>query len=148
MTEVIHIQKLLNCSPQESFDYFTDSQKATWMTCEEAVIEPFVGGKYELFWDLDDRSKDSTQGCKILVFQENEFLSFEWKGPTDFPVMNHPASLTICTLAFIPKGKQTRVHFLHSGWGQSQEWKAARDYFDRVWNGLFDTWDLVEEETN
>lgn len=39
-----------------------------------AAVDPKVGGKYELFWNPEDREKDSTISCKgILAVAEAGF---------------------------------------------------------------------------
>ena len=144
MNKIIHVNRTLKCSVEEAFTYFSDREKVKWMTCLDADIDNFIGGKYELFWDLENREKDSTIGCKILAYVPYEFIAFEWKGPSDFPVMNSAVPLTVCSVSFIPKENKTDIHLFNSGWGDSLEWDKAREYFYNVWNKLFDTWEIAE----
>ncbi|MDO5089781.1 MAG: SRPBCC domain-containing protein [Leptotrichiaceae bacterium] len=139
MNKIIYINKVLNCPVKEAFKLFSDKDKVKWMTCLDANIDNFNGGKYELFWDLENKEKDSTLGCKILAYKPDEFIAFEWKGPTDLKIMNSAEPLTVVSISFIPMGNKTYIHFLNSGWGNSPEWDKAREYFDRVWNKLFDS---------
>lgn len=53
--------------------------------------------------------------------------------------MNKANPLTVVSVCFIPVGNKTHIHFFNSGWGNSPEWDNAREYFDKVWNKLFDS---------
>ena len=44
-----------------------------------ANVEPKAGGKYEISWAKERPSI----GCKILIYEPNKCLLFEWKGPVD-----------------------------------------------------------------
>ena len=60
MNKVIHVNRTLKCPVEEASTYFSDNDKVKWTTCLDADIDDFVGGKYELFWNLENRDKDST----------------------------------------------------------------------------------------
>ncbi len=104
-----------------------------------AEIEPRVGGKYELFWDLKDRENDSTIGCKVTAMEANKFIAFEWKGPRQFKqFMNTADPLTHVVVFFLPVGTKeeqvTEAHLIHTGWGSSSQWLEAMKYFESAWN--------------
>jgi uncharacterized protein YndB with AHSA1/START domain len=114
----------------------------SWLT-EIADVEPKLGGKYELFWDPDNRENNSTIGCRITAIEKNKLIAFDWKGPTQFKhFMNNIIPLTHVVIFFLPymEGNEscTEVHLIHSGWGNSAEWKEARTWFDKSWKLAFD----------
>ena len=77
--KIIYHSTRLKCDLKKAFQMFTvNKHLEKWLT-QVADVEPKVGGKYELFWNPQDRENDSTIGCKILALQPNKFLSFEWK---------------------------------------------------------------------
>jgi uncharacterized protein YndB with AHSA1/START domain len=121
---------------------FTDNKLLeAWLT-EIADVEPRPGGKYELFWDRDDRENNSTTGCRITAIEENKFLAFDWKGPTQFKhFMNTIVPLTHIVVFFLPctDGNKpcTEIHLVHSGWGDSAEWEEAREWFEKAWKAAF-----------
>jgi hypothetical protein len=91
-----------------------------------------------LFWDLKNRDQDSTLGCKVTAIEQDRFLSFEWKGPTQFRhFMNDADPLTHVVVFFVPDegaaGLCTDVRLLHTGWRRAAEWEEARQWFDRSW---------------
>jgi uncharacterized protein YndB with AHSA1/START domain len=134
MDKIIYYSINLKCDPQEAFEMFTvNKHLQNWLT-QVADVKPKVGGKYELFWNSEDKENDSTIGCKILALHPNKFLSFEWKGPKQFKhLMNEVRPLTNVAVSFIPHPEGTEVHLLHTGWRDSVEWEEARQFFDKAW---------------
>ena len=139
MDKIIHASAELGCSPAEAFKMFTDKASLeTWLT-EEADIEPKVGGKYELFWNPQEREFDSTIGCKVTALVPDKLIAFEWKGPKQYSsFMNDVDPLTHVAVSFVPTGHDTtEVHLVHSGWRSSPEWEEARQWFVKVWGSAF-----------
>jgi len=124
----------LNCGPDKAFEFFTiNGHLEKWLT-KVANIEPKTGGKYELFWNPDDKETDSTIGCKILAIAHGKFLCFEWKGPKQFKhFMNNVRPLTNVVAFFLPHQGGTEVHLLHTGWRDTTEWEEARHWFAKAW---------------
>lgn len=56
--------------------FTVNSEKQSWLA-ESADVELYVGGKYELFWDANNRCINSTIGCKITAIEDNKLLCFE-----------------------------------------------------------------------
>jgi len=143
MDKIIHISKNLRCSQSEAFKMFTENRSLeSWLTVL-AEVEPRVGGKYELFWNPEDRENDSTIGCKVLAIEPNRLISFEWKGPKEQKELNEIRPLTSVVVSFFPLAFGTEVHLIHAGWRDSEQWKAAFDYFVRNWTIAFDKLERV-----
>ena len=99
-----------------------------------ADVEPKVGGKYEPFWNPEDRENDSTIGCKVLAITPGRLLCFEWKGPKQFKhFMNVVRPLTNVVVFFVPHPEGSEIHLLHTGWRDTAEWEEARRWFDKAW---------------
>jgi uncharacterized protein YndB with AHSA1/START domain len=135
MDKIIHLSAKLHCTVPNAFKLFTDNRLLeTWLT-NVAEVEPFVGGKYELFWNPEDRENDSTIGCKVTACQPDELIAFEWRSPKQFKhFANHADPLTHVLVAFIPIGDWTNLHIIHSGWRSSPEWDTARQWQERAWS--------------
>lgn len=134
MDKIIYHSINLNCNPNKAFKFFTvNKHLEKWLT-EVADVEPKVGGKYELFWNPEDRENDSTIGCKVLAISAGKFLCCEWKGPKQLKhFMNNVRPLTNVVVFFIPQIEGTEVHLLHTGWRDTAEWEEARQWFDKAW---------------
>lgn len=139
MDRILHHSVRLRCDPHRAFEMFTvGSLLESWLTVL-ADVEPVVGGKYELFWEPEDRENNSTLGCKVTAIERDQFLSFEWKSPKQFKHFAHHADpLTHVTVAFVPRGAWTHVHLLHSGWRSRPEWEEARQWQGQAWSAALD----------
>ena len=139
MQEIIQIEIELNCGVIQAFDLFTVNEELESWLPEKAEVEPKVGGKYELFWNPQNRESNSTIGCKITSIEKDKFLSFEWKGPEMFQsFMNFCDPLTHVVVVFSSSSddpKKTTVFLFHSGWRDDPDWQKARMYFEKVWLG-------------
>lgn len=137
MNRIINCKVKLNCSQRQAFELFTkNAYIQTWLA-EIADVEPHVGGKYELFWDTDNRQINSTIGCKITVIEPDKLLCFEWKGPAEFAsFINDADPLTHVSVFFsaLCDGENTtEVYLVHTGWRSDENWDKAREWFERVW---------------
>lgn len=136
--EVIHLSLHLDRSPDEVFAYFTTSELVESWLAAVAEIEERVGGKYELYWDPEDRENNSTIGCRITAIVPNDLVAFQWRSPKQFKSFANAADpLTHVVIMFIPDRAGTRVHLVHSGWRSSAEWEEARVWQERAWSAAF-----------
>ena len=139
MQKIIQIEIELDCGVYEVFNFFTINEKLESWLPEKAEVEPKVGGKFELFWDPQNREINSTIGCKITSIEKNKFISFEWKGPERFQsFMNFCDPLTHVVVVFSSSSddpKKTTLFLFHSGWRDDPDWQKARDYFKNAWSG-------------
>jgi len=137
MENIIQINVEIECDIYNAFKMFTvNNLLEAWLT-EKAEVEPKVGGKYELFWEPEDRENNSTIGCKITGIEENRFISFDWKGPVQFKsFMNVADPLTHVLVFFLsdPNEKnKTTIHLFHTGWRKEEEWQRAHNFFENAW---------------
>ncbi|MHA1913283.1 MAG: SRPBCC family protein [Promethearchaeota archaeon] len=136
MENIIQITEEIDCEISTAFNYFTTNKLIeSWLT-EKADVEPQIGGKYELFWDHEDRENNSTIGCKITGIENEKYISFDWKGPIQFkPFMNTADPLTHVIVFFSSNNPdKTTIHLFHTGWRSDSEWQNAREYFERAWS--------------
>ena len=139
MDKIIYCVINLRCDRQKAFEMFTVNRHLEkWLTVV-ADVEPKVGGRYELYWNPQDRKNDSTIGCKILAFHPNCLISFEWKGPKQYKhLMNEVRPLTNVVVFVGPSSKGAEVHLLHTGWRNTPEWEEARLWFGKAWDSTFE----------
>jgi uncharacterized protein YndB with AHSA1/START domain len=138
MDKIIHLSAGLQCTPQRAFELFTVNQLLeTWLVAV-AEVEPTVAGKYELFWEPDDRENNSTLGCKVTAVEPGRFIAFEWRSPKQYKHFANSADpLTHVVVFFTPGHEKTEVHLIHSGWRSSPEWEEARQWQIRAWQIAF-----------
>jgi hypothetical protein len=143
VAKILHHSVRLNCDAHRAYEMFTVNKLLqTWLT-KLADVEPVVGGKYELFWDPEDKENNSTIGCKITALKQDKLLAFDWKGPIQYKhFMNNADPLTHVVVCFFPyedgASPCTEVFMIHTGWRDSSEWEEARKYFERVWSNALE----------
>ncbi len=138
MDKIIHHSVRLNCDTHRAFEMFTENELLQSWLPKLADVEPVLGGKYEVFWKPEDKASHSTIGCKVTAIEQDKFIAFEWKGPPQFKhFMNVADPLTHVVVFFVARGNastpKTDVHLIHSGWGSSDEWEEARQFFNMGW---------------
>ena len=139
MDKIVHEFVTLHCDAHRAFEMFTDNQLLEAWLCVVAEVEPSVGGKYELFWDADDRENDSTIGCKVTAVVPDQLIAFEWRSPRQYKhFANNADPLTHVVVSIIPNDKETVVHMVHSGWRGTPEWEEARVWQARAWQLSFE----------
>ena len=138
MDSSIHCKVELACDTQTAFNHFVQNHLLeTWLTLL-ADVEPKLHGKYELFWEPEVKSRNSTIGCQISAFENNQMLAFDWKSPVQFAHFANDADpLTHVSVSFIPSGDGASIHLIHSGWRQSSDWQAARQWQATAWQTAF-----------
>ena len=138
MDKIIHRSLKLQCDCRRGFEFFTDNRLLESWLVNLAEIEPVIGGKYELFWEPDDRENNSTIGCTITALDPNRLIAFEWRSPKQYKhFANNADPLTHVVVSFYPEGEWTTVHLIHSGWRGTAEWEEARQWQDRAWSAAF-----------
>lgn len=138
MDNIIHRSLKLHCNSQRAFKFFTDNKSLEKWLVDLAEVEPALGGKYELFWEPDDRENNSTIGCKVTALEPNQLIAFEWRSPKQYKhFANNADPLTHVVVSFYPESEWTIVHMVHSGWRRTPEWEEARQWQDRAWGVAF-----------
>jgi ribulose bisphosphate carboxylase small subunit len=51
--------------------------------------------------------------------------------------MNERRPLTNAIVFFESGESQTQVYLFHTGWGDTEEWEEARQWFDKAWTNAF-----------
>lgn len=134
LDRVVTLSASVPIPPEEAFPWFTDPRRLeAWLTVR-ADVEARVGGLYQLFWDPERPSDDSTIGCRITAFLPSRLLAFQWRSPKQFKrIVNGADPLTHVVVSLFPESEGTLVHLLHSGWRSAPEWDEAREWQERTW---------------
>ena len=146
MNEIIHLTTHLPCEPHLAFEMFSVEKALESWLAPVAEVEPTVGGRFELFWEPNDRENNSTIGCRITAIERDQLIAFEWRSPKQFKhFANQADPLTHVVVCFMPGRDGTDVHLVHSGWRSSAEWEEARQWQERAWRGAFQ---MLEQHVN
>ncbi len=121
-TETIQVSTFIPAPPMRVYTAWLSSEEHSAMTCEEAVIEPRVGGRFTAGGGyIQGASRELLEGRVIVQ---------SWR-TTEFP-KDSPDSLL--TLHFDPEKEGTRLTLLHSdipeGQGRRYEAGWVEYYFE------------------
>jgi uncharacterized protein YndB with AHSA1/START domain len=121
-----------------------DEAWAAWTTREgivsffapEAVIEPRVGGAFQIHFDpTAPAGMKGADDMRFMALQPKKMLSFDWNAPPHLP--DARAQRTFVIVRFEPlAARETRVSLHHTGWGDGGEWDQAHAYFERAWGNV------------
>lgn len=100
-------------------------------------VAPYEGGAFELFWDLENPANNSTLGCTILTWKEQDEVAFTWKGPPQFEaLMNEEGKLTTVHIRVSTCPEGIDVTLEHKGWNAGEDWEEARSWHFRYWDDV------------
>ena len=146
----IRLEAVIDAPPARVFALWTTAAEIPHFFAPQAVIEPRLGGRYEMIFDpdADPTGDDSgTRGARILRYEPDRALAFEWtgftrtgrnpQGPVAWPELRDARPiLTWVELRFEPVAghpEQTRVRLAEHGFRRGGRWDEAYAYFWRNW---------------
>jgi len=91
------------------------------------------GDPFEIYFLLDaPEGSRGSEGCTILCKEPMKRFSFTWNAPPHLPHVR--PQHTIVELRFSEEGDSgSKLCFVHSGWGEGEEWDQAYQYFENAW---------------
>lgn len=99
----------------------------------DAHVELKVDGPFQIY--IDPTGEPGMKGAddmRIIGFQENKMLTFNWNAPPSLPEARKQRTVVI--VRFESRGEAlTDVSLTHIGWGEGGEWDKAHAYFSRSW---------------
>ncbi len=131
----LNFEATLDMSVPEVFLLWSTSEGAKKFFAPDAIIDPVFGGRYEIIFDPEsdpDGKSKGTYGARILQYEKDKALAFEWTMPPFVTELNTVPLPTWIELQFEPvtghTGK-TRISIAHYGFGRGENWDKAYDYF-------------------
>lgn len=108
----VRMEIVINAPPAAVFRTLLDpEQVARWFDAPAPLIEPRVGGRYQLGWKYKVDGRDVEGGpTRILELVPDRKLVLDWP---DWRGLN--ATRQRITFSLAPEGAGTRVTFVHSG---------------------------------
>jgi uncharacterized protein YndB with AHSA1/START domain len=125
----LELRRLFDASPSAVFDaWLTREQWAAWigpegMNCEVPLLEPRVGGRYQLQMHLPNGQTIPVSG-EFKLIERPRRLVFSWGWDGD------PLRQSVIMLEFIARGARTELVLRQEGLGNV----ANRDDHGKGWN--------------
>jgi uncharacterized protein YndB with AHSA1/START domain len=100
-------------------------------------IEIKLFGDYQIyFFPENPVDQKGAEDEKIISFEENSMLSFTWGMPPTFPYLRENQK-TVVLLRFEQlEDGNTKFTLIQSGWGTSESWQRAYNYFEIAWGNI------------
>ncbi|HDR06943.1 MAG TPA: SRPBCC domain-containing protein [Candidatus Coatesbacteria bacterium] len=125
----------LSRTPAEVWKWLLAPGKLARWLCLKAVVEPQVGGRYELFWDLERPEVNSTLGCKVLELEPARRLVVSWAGNEEQLEFMKTGSTTVA-FSLEPTDSGCCLKIEHYGFGDCDRWLKAERWFDTAWKNV------------
>jgi uncharacterized protein YndB with AHSA1/START domain len=130
---VLRAEFTVAAEPKAVWDMWTTEDGLKSFLAPGARVDPRVDGDFEIFFSPAPPSERGAESLRIVAFEPQSRFAFTWNAPPHHKAVR--AQRTIVEIRFAPSGHgQTRVTFLHWGWGMGEDWDKAYDFFDQAWN--------------
>lgn len=132
-TSPLRVEAVISAPLAQVWQAWSTSDGASAFLAPRVVVDPRVGGRFEVYFDPHDPAK-SSRG-RVLGFVPGQSLSFEWHLPPMYPdLQNVVMPVTVTFRADGPT--RTVVTIEHAGWGTGPHWDDAFTHMHRGWSDL------------
>ena len=136
-SKIIRKEAVTTATLEDAWKAWTKAEGVTSFFVPKAIIDPVVGGRYELFSSLKaPKGFQGTEGCKILALEPLKHLAFEFIAPPQFPNVRRLRTRVDLEFGQVAKGGVVKLDHVHSGFLEGEEWDEFFEFSS--WN-----WDLV-----
>lgn len=133
MDRRIRKEVTVSANVKDVWNAWTTPEGVTTFFASKANVEFRIGGRYEMLFDLDAKAgSQGGEGLKILSYLPEKMLSFDWNAPPSLPNMRKERTWVVVQFEALQEN-MTSVELIHLGWGDSEEWDKAFEYFFRAW---------------
>lgn len=140
LDKVLKKEIVVNTSRSEVWQAFTTEEGARTFFAPDCKIELWIGGKYEIYFSPEkEKGFRRTEGCKVLSFIPEKMLSVSWNAPPEFPEERNVSNPWIILEFDELTPDRTKVTLTHVGWGNGGNWNEIYNYFDKVWDIVFNS---------
>lgn len=130
----LEFQRHINASTEAVWEAWTTVEGARSFFSKDAVIQGRVDGEYSiLFFPDNPPGSRGAENMRILAFEPAAGrFAFTWSSPPTVPYARGQRTMVEVLLEEGQNGGTDLVLY-HYGWGQAEDWPAARDYFKGAW---------------
>ena len=131
-TRSIEMTVVAEATPDEVFALWSSAEGTRRFFSPAANIELRPGGPYEILFLMDaPEGERGCEGCQVVAFDPERWLTFTWNSPPSLPEVRHEQTNVIVELNEVEEG--TEVRLLAIGWGTGESWLSSYEYFDSAW---------------
>lgn len=121
---------VVNAPVKDVYGTWTSSEGLETFFAPACHIDLKLFGDFHAYFFPDNKpGQRGAEDEKIISYEENKMLSFTWGFPPSLMNLRNTQK-TIVLLRFEEMGSsRTKVTFIQSGWGSSEEWQLGKEYF-------------------
>jgi uncharacterized protein YndB with AHSA1/START domain len=135
--KIIEYEFTVDASPSEVYNAWSTAEGIKTFFAPDGNVNLKKFGDYHIYFfpDMQPGSRGA-EDERVISFEEDKMISHTWGFPPAFPDLRANQK-TVVNVRFIPVGDgKTKVHFIQSGWGHSEEWQKSYDYFVNAWGNV------------
>lgn len=101
-------------------------------------LEFYPGGAFEIYFLPEaPEGQRGSEGCRVLSYLPNDFISFSWNVPPRFTELRAQGKKTWVVVQFLSlSANETQLTLTHLGWPVDEAWDAVYDYFQKAWDDI------------
>jgi len=118
---------------------------ACWL-CRRAEVEPYVGGRFELF--LEERAEPLIEPelrCQVLSIDHPRLLQLAWHGPEAGPFESSESEVRV---QLFPTLSGTRLEITHACTDPCYTWDEIRLSLERMWIDSLERLQVAVQQTS
>ena len=134
----IYINRCIDASIEQVWDSWTTAAGIRSFFSRDSVVEPHIDGEFSvLFFPDEPPGLRGAEGMRIVALEPEKRLVVTWDQPPRFATIKDQRALVEYLFR---EGKEcgTEMRVKHFGWGNSNEWMEAREYFEGAWETVLD----------
>lgn len=132
--KTIDFEFTVNASPTEVYNAWATTEGIKTFFAPGGKVNLKMFGEYHIYFFPDN--EPGSRGAEdeiVLSYEPNKMISFTWGFPPSLPDLRANQK-TVVNIRFAPaEDGKTKVNFTHSGWGDSEDWQKAYNYFVSAW---------------
>lgn len=132
----LFLSKSYSCGVEDLYHLWTTQEGLESFFAPSCTIELKPYGLLEiLFHPNEEKGRRGAEDERVLAFEKNSFFNFTWSNPPLFPEIREHRTLVHLEFKSLSE-TQSELLFSQTGWGQSENWLKAYDYFSKAWNEI------------
>jgi uncharacterized protein YndB with AHSA1/START domain len=131
----IYIHRCVDADIQSVWQSWTTADGVRAFFSRDAIVEPRIDGEYSvLFFPENPKGLRGAENMRVVAIEPENRLLVTWNNPPRFETIREQRALVEYRLSNKECG--TLIRIKHFGWGQSEEWSQAREYFQGAWETI------------
>jgi len=134
----VYINRCIDASIESVWESWTTAAGIRSFFSRDSVVEPHIDGEFSvLFFPDEPPGLRGAEGMRIVALEPEKRLVVTWDQPPRFATIKDQRALV--EYRFRERNDcGTEIRVKHFGWGNSDEWKQAREYYQGAWETVLD----------